>query len=143
MDVFSPEKRSQVMAQVRSQDNKSTEVAFERLLRQHKIRGWRTHYPSFGNPDFAIPALKIALFVDGAFWHGHPDQKMPENNSEFWIKKIGQNKKRDRKVNRHLRDKGWTVIRFWDFDVKKQPFHCVKRLRRIMTMKSKARSRDE
>lgn len=137
MDVFSHEKRSEVMAKVKSKGNKSTEVAFECILRNHKIHGWRKHFTAFGNPDFALPKLKIAIFVDGAFWHGHPDQKMPENNSDFWFKKINQNKIRDRKVNRMLRSKGWSVIRFWDFDVKKRPLHCVRRLRRLMTLKKK------
>jgi DNA mismatch endonuclease, patch repair protein len=72
MDRFSKEHRSRIMASVRSRGNRSTEVALGKLLWSAGLRGYRKHWPIEGRPDFAWPQLKIALFVDGCFWHGCP-----------------------------------------------------------------------
>ncbi len=75
-----------------------------------------------GKPDFIFPKQKIALFVDGCFWHGCPLPKhsnLPKNNQEFWTKKLQQNKDRDKFVTRELRKMGWVVVRVWEHELKK------------------------
>jgi DNA mismatch endonuclease, patch repair protein len=117
-DVFTKIKRSQVMSRIRGRGNKETEVALARLLRQIKITGWRRHHPIFGTPDFVFPKRKLAMFVDGCFWHGCPKHSnMPANNRAFWKKKLAANKLRDRLVVRTLRAQGWRVLRIWEHEL--------------------------
>ena len=142
MDVFSRKKRSEVMSKVRSTGNKSTEMAFQALLRSGGITGWRKHYRVTGRPDFAFPAWKVAVFVDGAFWHGRPGCKMPKTNAAFWRAKIEENKRRDRRVARSLRKAGWSVLRIWDVDLKRRPEACVSRLRRVLTRRRNEAAED-
>lgn len=114
-DVFTRAKRSNVMSRIRGHGNKETELALIKLFRQHGITGWRRHRPIFGKPDFVFPKQKVAVFVDGCFWHACPKHyKMPANNRAFWEKKFATNKARDRLVTRHLRNSGWCVIRIWE-----------------------------
>jgi DNA mismatch endonuclease, patch repair protein len=120
MDTFSAQKRSWIMAQVKSTGNRSTENNLIAVLREYRLSGWRRHYPIFGKPDFAFPREKVAVFVDGCFWHGHPQKcRVPQSNREYWLKKIGRNVARDRLVTRTLKDKGWKVIRIWEDSVTK------------------------
>jgi DNA mismatch endonuclease (patch repair protein) len=115
MDTFSAKKRSWIMAQVKSTGNRSTEKNFIAVLRESKLLGWRRHYPIFGKPDFVFPRAKVAVFVDGCFWHGHPRKcRMPQSNREYWLEKIDRNIVRDKLVTRTLKDKGWKVIRIWE-----------------------------
>lgn len=108
------------MAAIRGRGNKSTETAFLSLLKTNKIRGWRRHYLIEGNPDFAFPKDKIAIFIDGCFWHGCKKCIVkPKSNAKFWERKIQQNKKRDRKVNKTLKERSWKVIRIWEHDMTK------------------------
>lgn len=117
-DVFTKAKRSEVMSRIRSSGNKETELAMIKLFRKHKITGWRRHYPVFGKPDFVFPDLKLAVFVDGCFWHGCPKHSnVPRNNRAFWKRKLDANKARDRRVNQVLRQNGWCVIRIWEHDL--------------------------
>jgi DNA mismatch endonuclease (patch repair protein) len=114
-DVFTKEKRSEVMSRIRGKGNKATEVALAKLFRAHGITGWRRHYPITGKPDFAFPKQKVAVFVDGCFWHGCPKHgTQPKGNSAFWTTKLETNKARDRRVNRELKAKGWRVVRVWE-----------------------------
>jgi DNA mismatch endonuclease, patch repair protein len=106
------------MARVRSAGNTSTELRLISIFRTLKIIGWRRRFPLFGRPDFVFPRARVALFLDGDFWHGHPTRgRIPKSNVQFWIQKIARNKKRDRDVNRLLRSKGWRVIRIWEGDL--------------------------
>ena len=128
-DVFTKAKRSQVMSRIRGRGNKQTEVALARLLRQNKITGWRRHYHIFGRPDFAFPKLKLAVFVDGCFWHGCPrHSNLPVNNRAFWRKKLTANKARDRRVNQTLRKAGWCIVRIWGHDLVKRGEVCIRRI---------------
>lgn len=128
-DVFTKTKRSEVMSRIRSSGNKETELALIKLFRQNKIAGWRRHYPLFGKPDFVFPNQRLAVFVDGCFWHGCPKHSnMPRNNRAFWKRKLDSNKARDRKVNRMLRQKGWRVIRIWEHDLAKHPQRSLQRI---------------
>ena len=119
MDTVSPIERSRIMARVKSEGNKSTESAVVALLREARLSGWRRHYPLEGKPDFVFPQKRIALFVDGCFWHGCQKHcRIPHTNRNYWINKISANTKRDNRVRRHLRVKGWTVIRIWEHAIK-------------------------
>jgi DNA mismatch endonuclease (patch repair protein) len=111
-DVFTKAQRSAVMARVRSRDNASTEIRTVELLRATEITGWRRHSRIFGKPDFIFQKAKIALFVDGCFWHGCPRcKRVPTSSEAFWRAKIQRNIQRDKKVSRQLRKEGWKVIR--------------------------------
>lgn len=115
MDTFSPSERSLIMAKVKSRGNKSTEEKLRAVFRNYGITGWRRGYPLVGKPDFVFPKQRVAVFVDGCFWHGHPDKcRIPATNRKYWIAKIERNKARDRHVTRILRRKGWRVVRIWE-----------------------------
>jgi DNA mismatch endonuclease (patch repair protein) len=121
-DVFTKAKRSQVMAAIRSTGNKATEQRLAALFRLHHITGWRRHLKLPGTPDFAFPKQKIAVFVDGCFWHGCPKHgHKPQSNRDFWLKKLAQNQKRDRLVARNLKNKSWKVIRIWEHELGRLP----------------------
>lgn len=118
-DVFSKEKRSEIMSRVRGKGNRATEERLIALFRENGIKGWRRNYSLFGKPDFVFRSEKVAIFVDGEFWHGHPILgSIPETNADFWMEKIEKNKRRDREVNRVLRNKGWMVVRIWQHELK-------------------------
>jgi DNA mismatch endonuclease, patch repair protein len=113
-DVFSKQKRSQIMAAIRSRGNKETELRLASILRAAKIKGWRRHQPLPGHPDFVFRRQRVAIFVDGCFWHGcHRHCRMPRGNRSYWRAKIARNSARDRRSNRLLRSRGWRVLRIW------------------------------
>lgn len=119
-DVFSKEKRSQVMRSVRSKRNKTTELRLIEIFRQHNIIGWRRNYKVKGHPDFVFLDKKIAIFVDGCFWHGHDCRNTrPADNAEFWQKKRERNMAHDKEITELFESRGWTVIRIWECDLKK------------------------
>ncbi|WP_009965988.1 very short patch repair endonuclease [Verrucomicrobium spinosum] len=128
-DVFTPEKRSQVMSLIRSTGNKDTELRLMLLLRAAGIKGWRRHalvtVPDTSRgatrpvlkvkPDFVFWKLRVAVFVDGCFWHGCPRCYVrPKQNRKFWDTKVTANRARDEKVTRQLRKAGWRVLRLWE-----------------------------
>lgn len=118
-DIFSREKRSDVMSRIRSAGNKRTELKLIVLMRKHRIVGWRRGSTVMGRPDFVFPGRRLAVFVDGCFWHGCPiHHKTPKQNGEFWSKKIARNRARDCLVTRTLRARGWYVLRIWEHDLK-------------------------
>lgn len=118
-DIFSKKKRSEVMAAVRSRRNKSTELALASALRKARIKGWRRHLPVLGRPDFAFPKLRVAVFVDGCFWHGCPRcSSIPASNRAYWIQKIARNRKRDTLVSKTLKRDGVKVLRIWEHSLR-------------------------
>jgi len=129
-DVFNPQKRSEVMSSIRSRGNQSTEIRFISMMRQAGITGWRRGSTLPGKPDFVFSKERLAVFVDGDFWHGHPiNCQLPRGNRAFWLKKIDSNRMRDKRVTRLLRSRGWIVMRFWESSLKAQQVNCVRRLR--------------
>lgn len=113
-DMFTPEERSRIMARIRSRGNSATELRFVRLLRIFKITGWRRGSKLPGRPDFVFYRHRVAVFVDGDFWHGNPKCfRVPKSNVEYWSSKISGNRRRDRAINRALAALGWRVVRFW------------------------------
>lgn len=114
-DVFTPEKRSAVMALIRSNGNLATELQMIALFRAHGITGWRRGQNLFGKPDFVFRRERVAVFVDGCFWHGCPQHATrPATRAEWWAAKLARNRERDRLVTRTLRKAGWRVVRVWE-----------------------------
>jgi DNA mismatch endonuclease (patch repair protein) len=117
-DVFTKDRRSYVMSRIRSHRNLGTELSLIVVFKKAGIVGWRRRYTLFGNPDFVFPKAKIAVFVDGVFWHSHPRLgHIPKSNQSYWINKLERNKRRDRLVNRTLRSRGWSVVRIWQHEI--------------------------
>jgi DNA mismatch endonuclease (patch repair protein) len=119
MDHVPKEVRSKIMAAIRSRGNTTTEIPLAKALWTAGLRGYRKHWPVAGKPDFAWPGRKVAVFVDGCFWHGCRCKYLPRTNTEFWRNKIETNKQRDRRVSQALRRDGWTVIRVKECAVRK------------------------
>ena len=125
-DVYSPEKRSEVMKKVRSKKNKSTELRLIEIFKQYGITGWRRNYPVKGHPDFVFLDKKIAIFVDGCFWHGHDCRNTkPENNKEYWVKKQMGNITHDKEVTALFQKRGWKVLRIWECELKKSKVNNI------------------
>jgi DNA mismatch endonuclease Vsr len=101
-DVFTKAKRSQVISRIRGRGNKETELALMRLFRRQSIRGWRRQAPVFGKPDFVFSSLKLAVFVDGCFWHRCPKHSnLPRNNrgmKKLWIVNYEWKTKKNREI---------------------------------------------
>ena len=155
-DVFTKSKRSEVMSRIRGRGNRDTELALAKLFRRHKITGWRRQIEIRGRaalprrqspatkhrrptgfrvrPDFIFSKLKLAVFVDGCFWHGCPQHAIkPKNNRAFWQRKLSANKARDRLVNQTLRRAGWRVIRIWEHEFsRKNELRLIARIQRFL-----------
>ena len=120
-DVYDKATRSEVMSKVRSKGNKSTELRLIEAFHEYEIAGWRRNYPVKGHPDFVFMNRRIAVFVDGCFWHGRDCRNTrPKENEEFWAAKRERNIRRDREVTSHFERRGWTVIRIWECELKKK-----------------------
>jgi DNA mismatch endonuclease (patch repair protein) len=120
------------MAQVKGR-NTQPEVALRKALWSIGVRGWRLHRSDLpGRPDVAFGRARLAVFVDGAWWHGHPDKWWPGRSGPYWDAKIGGNQKRDLRVSADLQRLGWTVIRIWDFEVIKDPKKMAARVKRML-----------
>jgi len=131
-DIWTSAKRSQVMASVKGKGNKSTELALIALLRAGSINGWRRHLPLPGKPDFCFLKQKVAVFVDGCFWHGCPRcYRRPKSNVDFWDGKVTANLARDRRVNQELRNKGFVVLRIFEHQLK-SPAKVIARIRKAL-----------
>lgn len=115
------EKRSFIMSQIRGKDT-SIEVSLRKELFSRGIRYRKNSSSVYGHPDISIKKYKIAIFCDGDFWHGYNWEETKQNiksNREFWIKKIEHNIDRDIEVNHVLAHMGYTVIRVWEHEIKK------------------------
>lgn len=116
------------MSAIRSKNTKP-ELAMRAALRSVGATGYRLHRKDIpGRPDAAFIRWRVAVFVDGAFWHGHPDHWHPEKASEHWRAKIARNMERDRAADEALTAAGWTVVRVWDTEVKADLDGCVRRV---------------
>lgn len=130
MDTLTPEQRRKNMQHIRSNDTE-IEVLLRKALWKKGYR-YRKNYKALpGKPDIALTKYKIAVFCDGEFFHGKDWEVLKpglenSNNSEFWINKISQNIERDDEINKQLMFLGWTVIRFWGKEIKKDVEGCVR-----------------
>jgi len=119
MDNLTPEQRRKNMQNIRSAGT-SPELLIAKELRRQKIYFAKNAKAIIGKPDFVFRRKRVAVFVDSDFWHGHRTRcVMPKSNCEYWEKKIERNKKRDKQVTRALKKEGWTVIRLWEKDIKR------------------------
>lgn len=135
-DRLTPEQRRKNMQHIRSKDT-SIELILRKALWAAGIR-YRKNCTSIpGKPDIAIAKYKLAIFCDSAFWHGrnYATSIKPKTNAEFWNKKISRNIARDLEVNQILAQEGWTVLRFWDDDIKKHTDECVRTVTQIISKK--------
>lgn len=122
-DIFDKKRRSKIMSAVKSTHNKSTELKLIRFFREHRISGWRRNYKLFGRPDFVFPKLRLVIFTDGCFWHGHNCRNTtPKDNKTYWAKKIKRNRQRDKQVSNFLKQHGWTVMRLWECQLQDSKF---------------------
>ena len=127
-DFLSRETRSRVMSRIRSRDT-TPELTLRRALHAAGARGWRCHVKHLpGKPDLVFTRYKVAVFVDGRFWHGHPDFFTPGKSGAYWDAKIVRTQERDRLANGGLVADGVRVIRLWDFEVEGDVEHCVARV---------------
>jgi DNA mismatch endonuclease (patch repair protein) len=118
-DVFPARKRSEIMSKVKGRGNAATELRLIEVFRDSRIRGWRRHATIFGSPDFVFPVERLAVFVDGCFWHCCPVHcSIPKTNRSFWIGKLGRNQERDRLVRSTLEQTGWRVLRIWQHELR-------------------------
>ncbi len=122
-DIFTEEKRSELMRKVRNR-NTNIELLLRRALFKKGYR-FRLRSKLFGKPDVVFTSQKLAIFCDGDFWHGKNFRKERKNYKEFWVNKIKTNIRRDKLVNKTLRSEGWTVLRFWKTDILKSLKKCV------------------
>lgn len=136
------------MSRIRGRGNKDTEIALILLFRQNKIIGWRRQIqiitsprpsPQCGEgvrvrPDFIFPKLKLAVFVDGCFWHCCPKHSnVPVGNRAFWERKLMSNRARDLLVTRMLRARGWRVMRIWEHELaRKNQARLLRRIQRAL-----------
>lgn len=124
--------RSATMRAVKSRGNASTEGRMVAILRNARLSGWRRHLKIVGTPDFAFPAERVAVMVHGCFWHGCPQHyRAPSSNSEYWSTKVARNIARNRLVRGRLRRAGWSVLTFWEHDLKREDV-VVRRIRRTL-----------
>ena len=129
------EQRSILMSKIRSRNTKPELLLRKELWKLgYRYRIHTTKLP--GNPDITFKGKKLAIFVDGAFWHGHnwEEKKFKINsNIEYWTKKIERNIERDNQNQLKLMQLGFTVLRFWDFEVKKNLSDCIKQIENHLT----------
>jgi DNA mismatch endonuclease, patch repair protein len=133
-DFLSPEERSNLMSRIRGRSNVSTELRVASILRAAGIKGWRRHLPMPGRPDFTFPQQRVCIFVHGCFWHDCPRcRKRSKTQPEYWEDKIDANRKRDRRVCRELRQRGYKIIVVWECTLRrKHPTLAVRRLERLL-----------
>jgi DNA mismatch endonuclease (patch repair protein) len=142
MDVMTREQRSKCMSHIRSSDTKP-EIFFRKALWKMGVRYRKNVKKLFGKPDIAIQKYKLAIFIDGDFWHGNgwetrhfsAREEMLSSYTDYWQKKIRRNIERHNEVNEYYRDNGWTVLRFWQSDIEKDLNECL--IKTLQTVDSK------
>jgi DNA mismatch endonuclease (patch repair protein) len=126
-DIMSKEKRSALMARIKAKDTKP-ERRIGRALRAAGKRPRKHDANLPGRPDFVFPRGKVAVFVDGDFWHGWRFPVWEHKLQPFWREKISKNRERDQRNFRRLRASGWKVIRIWEHEIEKDLERCIGRI---------------
>ena len=135
-DIFSKKKRSWIMSRIRSK-NTSIDIMMRDMLSGMNVR-FEMYPDLFGNPDFQV-GRNVLVFCDGDFWHGYRYAEKKRPAKKYWREKIEGNMRRDRKVSRKLRRDGWSVLRIWEHDIKKNPDKCMKKITgKAVQMRSRA-----
>jgi DNA mismatch endonuclease, patch repair protein len=137
-DIYSLRKRSELMSRIRGKGNRATELRLIAIFRRFSISGWRRTQRLPGRPDFVFRHRRLAVFVDGCFWHGCVKHRtLPITNRSFWRKKLERNIARDRLVNLTLRRNGWRVLRVWQHELRrKNETRLLKRIERVLSAKA-------
>jgi DNA mismatch endonuclease (patch repair protein) len=127
-DIFSKDARSKIMASIKGKDTKP-EITIRKILWSHGKR-YRIHDNGIlGRPDISHKGKKVAIFIDGCFWHGcHICYKEPKTNTGFWKKKMERNRNRRREVTAHLNSEGWKILEFWEHEINSSPEKVAKRI---------------
>ena len=138
--TFGGLRRGELMSRVRSTGTQTTEKRLVFLLRAAGVAGWRRHQLLFGRPDFVWPQHKLAVFVDGCFWHGHDCGRnlTARTNAKAWREKIKRNQVRDCQSDRLLRRHEWSVVRIWECQLARNPSQCVAGIRRAFNRRGQA-----
>jgi DNA mismatch endonuclease Vsr len=125
---------SRLMGAVSSKNNKSTELRLRMALVHTGLRGWILHAKHLpGRPDFFFNSNRLAIFVDGCFWHGCPAcGHFPKVHAAFWRAKIERNRERDEHANRELESNGFRVMRFWEHELRTDLKECVRRVSNML-----------
>lgn len=135
-DPMTRAERSRCMSRIRGRDTK-VEIDLRKAVWSKGLR-YRLHAKLPGTPDLAFPKSRVALFIDGCFWHGCPIHGVrPKTNRAFWAKKLRQNFARDERTNLELRKTGWKVVRCWEHDVERNLQRLVERLGRIVNARQR------
>ena len=135
-DIMSPETRSAVMSRIKGKGT-GPEIAVASMLRDAGLSGWEEHSRDLpGRPDFVFRQQRVAVFVDGDFWHGWRFPTWRDKLSEKWEAKIAANRARDRRNHRRLRRWGWSVVRIWEHQLVKDRDRCVQRILRTLAKPS-------
>ena len=130
-DVLTPEQRHKNMSRIRGRDTRP-ELCLRRALWRAGLR-YRLNAKLLGKPDLVFPRARLAVFLDGCFWHGCPEHLVrPKTNARFWETKIARNIKRDHFVNEELAILGWKVLRIWEHDLNQNPGSAVERVKAII-----------
>jgi len=121
MDVFSKKKRSEIMSKIRSENTEGERIVFCEL-RKRKIYFQKHYKKILGTPDIAFPRKKIAIFIDGDFWHGrHFLKEKKRLPKKYWQEKIKSNILRDNRIRKKLKKQGWNILRVWESEIKQKP----------------------
>ena len=120
-DMYSPEKRSDIMSRIHSKETQPEKVVF-RHLRQNKIYFQKHYARAAGKPDAALPRKKKAVFIDSDFWHGRTYKKVLRNRppDDYWVAKIARNVERDRQQREQLESQGWLILVVWEEDIQRK-----------------------
>ena len=127
------------MSRIKSKDT-SIEIILRKAIWKKGIRYRKNCKDVFGKPDICFKGKKVAIFCDSAFWHGKKflEGEKFKTNKDFWEKKILRNIERDKEVNKKLKEEGWIVLRFWDYEIKKETERCVEKI--IETLKKREKN---
>lgn len=123
MDKVNKSTRSFIMSQIKGKDTKPEQIVFQALESLGVI--FEKHYKLLGNPDIAFPSERVAIFIDGDFWHGKDFARRKDSLPKYWVDKIQRNMRRDKKYIRELKRDGWITLRVWEHDILKDTSKVV------------------
>lgn len=133
--------KEQISRNMRSNKCKDTkpELMLRKELWRRGLRYRKNYKPLPGKPDIVFLCARLAVFVDGRMWHGYDWEHQKndfKSNRNFWISKIERNMERDREITQHLIEFGWQVLRFWDFETKKDVAACADKIEQLYKYRS-------
>ena len=135
-DKFSRKTRSTIMSKIRSK-NTSLETNFRKLLWKNGLGRYRIHYNLPGKPDIVYVSKRVAIFLDGDFWHGYNWKKLGKvPPKKYWQAKIQKNIDRAKNYNKLLKKEGWKVLRFWEHEIKQDSHKCIKKVKSALGKQS-------